>query len=169
MKIVEELDLRSLTRDPGRSPTKIYIERGPGGGTELWIRLGRVSLTHLPSEFGNGTLRALMSNGVTDGDHDSAQVLSIPLIGVRLTGVWNGIISIEGWVRPRPANCGVGFESFKVPKPDYNPLKDAVECNECKDKHLVVPEGFFTPPYDDDLFNAVVGKKLFIYFGNEDR
>jgi len=52
---------------------------------------------------------------------------------------------------------------FRVPRPGYNPLlhQDTYICtrDECRKhpsgEHPVVPEGFYTPPFDYELFEAV--------------
>lgn len=129
--------------------------------TLTWLTFGAANLQDRKS--GTWSLDARFGYGVTDFEHDSAYILSLPLIGLALGGL--GVYLHEAhfiaWVDPND------FEGFHVPRPGYDPRKhkDTEICQECEEKHSVLPEGFFTPKPDRDLWNLVRGKKVEISIG----
>jgi hypothetical protein len=96
----------------------------------------------------------------TDFEHDSAYALSLPLIGLEFQGVHYHQTQIRAWV-------GVNPEHFHVPLPGYDPTKHpkAVVCTNCPKKHPIVPEGFYFPPFERELFKKIRGREVLIKVG----
>ena len=127
-----------------------------------WLVLGEVSLT-TNKPLGRWSLNAKMANYVTDAEHDIAYVASLPLIGVQFDdlGVFHSITNLVGWIDPD------GVDNFRIPPPGYNPAKhpDARTCKAyplCRDGggHVVVPEGYWQPTVNLELFKKVAGKRV---------
>jgi hypothetical protein len=144
----------------------IELGWGPDGRIERvnWLVFGQANLR--PSRDrpdGRWRLDARMTGGVTDFEHDSAYALKLPLIGVVFENVDYHASVFTGWVDP---NINVDDSSeFRVPRQGYDPTKlpDAHMCKtgECKkNPHIIVPEGFWLPPFDLELYRAVRGKKV---------
>jgi hypothetical protein len=111
----------------------------------------------------------------TDREEDSAYACILPLIGVEIASVYYHNTTVSAWIDP---DCATPFTQFHVPKPGYDPRehKDAVMCQSesCLETpledgggpHVIVPEGFYTPPFDEELYEQVRGKQVEIFFHN---
>ena len=163
---IERLDLRSITRSSDRAFTRViliddyafeHVDRRID-----WILLGE---SNLRTDVREPWLESHLNKGVTDFEHDSAYALRLPLIGLTLGGlaVMNNVVHFKAWINPnRP-------DDFHVPEPKYDPTKhpDACECPDCKgdDRHIIVPEGFYVPPANPELFEKVRGRQVEIQIG----
>lgn len=109
------------------------------------------------------SLKSYLIDGATDVEHDSAYALRLPLIGVTFNSLHYHTATFDAWVDPNNP------EDFSVPLPDYNPLtmEGAEKCPDCssEEEHIIVPDGFYVPPFDKALFEAVKGKRLTIDIG----
>lgn len=174
-------DLRPISRDVGRCEARVTLHVNWDSRNNFgWLLLGSVSIVKRGGDRhpGQWSLQARMD--ATDFEHDSAYVLQLPLIGLELDGlaVYNHRTHFIAWVDPnRP-------EDFHVPGPGYDPRKEE-GAHRCKDPacqkddkgkkvepHVIVPEGFYVPPFNLDLYKMVRGKKVEICVGpvfeNED-
>lgn len=156
--IVSETDLIKLSRSSNKCLTIVILHLDNFESKRLvWLKFGEAHIRHHEKRY-SWWLEAYLKNA-TDFEHDSAYVLKLPLIGLSFQGVNYHATSFMAWVNPNDP------EEFHVPRPGYNPLrhKDTVKCNnkDCKkEPHLIVPEGFYVPPVDLELFEAVKGKQL---------
>lgn len=163
------MDFRKLSRSEKEILTTVTLftdyER-----TE-WIKLGEISFRESGNRDASGvwSLGAYLANA-TDFEHDSAHLLKMELVGVQLTAVKYGQTRFVGFIR-------ADYEDgFRVPGPDYNPLthKDAKVCKGTKKDyckwadnkpHMIVPEGFYVPPANAELFNIVRGRRVEVVTG----
>ena len=105
----------------------------------------------------------------TDFEHDPARVLSFEVVGLKYTGTDYGRTSVSAWIKSD------SVEDFRVPPPDYNPLthKDVEKCKGkryCKrgEPHLILPEGFYLPKPNVELFEQVRGSFIELTTGQVD-
>jgi hypothetical protein len=166
--IPPNMDFRPLSRNADKVLTTITLytdhERSE------WIKLGEIMLRERGSPFkGIWQLSAYLLNA-TDFEHDSARLLRMEVVGVEFTAVEYGQTHFEGFIR------GDMEEDFRVGGPDYNPLKlkDTRECKgtsrgHCKwadgKPHPIVPEGYYIPPVNPELFNIVRGRRIEVVTG----
>lgn len=166
--IPPNMDFRPLSRNADKILTTVILytdhERSE------WIKLGEISLRERGNNFnGIWSLGAYLSNA-TDFEHDSAHLMKIELVGVTFTAVEYGQTRFEGFIR------GDAEDDFRVGGPDYNPLtlKGAHICkgtrkDRCKwadgKPHPIVPEGFYVPPANVELFNIVRGRRIEVITG----
>ena len=166
-------DLRPISRDAERCVATVILRVDWDSRNNMeWLVLGAASIVKRSEKCeGQWSLQARMD--ATDFEHDSAYVLQLPLIGLTLDGlaVYNHIAHFVAWVDPN--NPG----DFHVPRPGYDPTKEdgATICKrkECvktekgvtSHGHVIVPEGFYVPPFDLELFKMVRGKKVEIRMG----
>jgi hypothetical protein len=157
---MDVLDLRSVTRDSDKTECRILLQDHPRHPASPWIILGQVLIRldrHLP------LLMARAKAGVTDFEHDSAYVLRIPLIGVKLLEV-DHEVELEAYIHPGKE----GRDDFLVPVDGYDPekLEGATICEECEEKHVIVPEGYYAgPPFNQDLHEELRGRRIIIRIG----
>lgn len=158
-KTVELTDLSSITRNPHQSLTTIYIETEMRR-LEKWLAFGE---TNISSDRNGTLLSAFLQEGVTDFEHDSAYALRLPLIGLTIDMVRYSTCVLTAWIDPNDSH------NFAVPPPGYNPMNDpqAEQCSSeyCKDPHIIVPEHLYVPLFDQELYEAVRGKKVEIRIG----
>ena len=172
---VELTDLTHLTcgpRDNRRTWVRLewdFEER------DEWLKFGVATLR--PQSDRRNTnqwcLEAPMANGITDFEHSTAIAVRLPIVGLYLNFMSHGTAHYTAFVdssayvydahRPDRSN-------FHVPRPGYDPRKHKgshqCEMKECRvSKHLIIPEGFYVPPVDPELYEAVKGKKVEIIFG----
>lgn len=181
--IVLETDLSSITRCPDRFSTIVEIDLGwsPESGDRdkfRWLTFGECEL-RVDGKRGSARLEAHLKGSTCDFEHDTAWALKLPLIGLKLDemGVWRSRTHFTAWVDP---DAGGDMPSFHVPRPGYNPMahKDIEICDGIYDerkkkyckwnegkKHIIVPEGFYVPPFDAELYEAVRGKRVEISTG----
>jgi len=166
-KIVTYTDLRPITRDADKCRTVVTIHLD-WQTKEKWLEFGQAQIRFQqesrPSD-GRHRLEARMTAGVTDFEHDSAYALRLPIVGLTFQGTDYHQTHFTAWVDPNEAD-----HDFHVPRSGYNPMrhKDAWKCKECKGKesHIIVPEGFYVPPYDAELYEVVRGKRIEILIGS---
>lgn len=154
MNEIQPLNLTRFCRDSDKLITTVEIEinyrRTP------WLTLGQCDI--MPrKEASIWTLQAYLDN-CTDGEHDSSKIVSLEVVGLQYKFTAYGISHFEGWIR------GDEPDMFRVPTVDYDPLKDATKCKQCKgeDAHLFAE---FMPPQNDELYDIVRGKKIAISTG----
>jgi hypothetical protein len=162
----QKLDFRKITRPGSITTVNVTIDytRCP------WLLFGQCYLRQNDgANKGNWRLGAYLADA-TDFEHDSAHALSFPLIGVHVTAADYGTTHIQGWIDPQPR----WSEDFCIPPKGYDPRKhpDAEMCPQCKGKkgsenqrHIMVPEGFYSPPKNPELFKQMRGLKVEIDIG----
>ena len=155
---LEEIDLRPISRDSEKLYCKVYL-RDENYDEARWLILGCASLR----ETSDGQ-QLIARMDATDFEHDSAYVIVLPLIGVTFQSIHNHTVTLTAWIDPDAAS------DFSVPQTGYDPTKhkDAYICEEgrCKEHpHPMVPEGYYTPPHNRKLYDAVRGKRVKIHFG----
>jgi hypothetical protein len=165
-----ETDLRPVSRDVKRCVTVVTLYPDWDRANAVkWLIMGAASISKENRE-GQFRLEARFCEGVTDFEHDSAYVCRLPLIGLTMGDlfVYNHHIHFVAWVDPNDP------EGFHVPGPGYDPRKEdgAYRCKDghCKKDnggkgHMIVPEGFYVPPFNADLYKMVRGKKVEIRMG----
>ena len=155
---VELTDLTDITRNSKIAKTTVYLQDRYGNKVP-WLILGEVEVRN---EGKICWLSAYLTEGVSDFEHDSAHAVRLPLIGLKLDHVWYHTTYITAWIDPNDS------ESFHVPKPGYNPMKHPEACM-CEadycEPHMMVPPGYYVPPHDAELYEAVKGKKIEISIG----
>jgi hypothetical protein len=165
---LETTDLRKITRHSNLCLTVVYIQDDSDNSTRprfTWITCGQSCLvTYRDHPDGRWVLKAYLSGGATDFEHDSAYAFRLPLVGVQFEGVDYQQTRLNAWVDPT-LRSEFELTSFRVPRPGYNPMKhpDAVKCKDkrCGGKHIIVPEGFYAgAPFDSELYNHVKGRQV---------
>lgn len=161
------LDLTAISR-PGL-PTTILLDDG-NLNMAPWIKVRETSISQYTGGRREGAWRlsAYWNGGVTDGEHDLAYILCLDLAGVALDSVHYGTIRIDAWIAG-------GSDDFRVPPPDYEQLirnhPETTLCKECRKRdktephHLMVPQGFYMPPKQPELFAQLVGRRIEIRMG----
>ena len=153
-----KLDLSDISCGPAKNIIKIGKDWDLDDHFE--ISLGEISLLELTgSQQGQWTLSAYWRDGWTDFEHDSAKILSLPLVGVKLTMVYYSTV-LQGFVG------GGGASDCRIPPEGYlktimdNPYTH--ECERCKgeESHMILPEGFYCPPANPNLFKKIVGRPV---------
>ncbi len=68
--------------------------------------------------------------------------------------------NIKAFINPSPKRA----DNFHVPTPGYNPMthEDSHECTECEEPHTIIPEGFYVPPANTELFENLRGREVHI-------
>jgi hypothetical protein len=170
-KLPAETDLLSVTRGVDRCLSEVFIFNG--GRRSIWLRFGEARL-NFREKRDSWQLAAYLSEGVCDFEHDSAFALQLQLVGLTYKGTEYHRSTFTAWVEFDDQ------EGFRVPKPGYNPMKHpkATTCagiyNEkkglyCKwnegEKHIIVPEGMYVPPFEPKLWRMLRGKKVEIELG----
>lgn len=158
---LEHTDLRTICHGYRESHCDVHLRSE--GKDFRWLTLCEVSLQR--HDEGRATLKSYLKDGATDFEHDPAYACKLPLIGVTLKFIHNGVMILEAWIDPeRDEFC----DDFRVPGPRYDPLvrPDTETCDtEGCEGHPIVAEGHYLPPFDEELFNAVRGKRVEIYIG----
>lgn len=180
--IVVETDLCAITRRPDRFLTTVDIDLGwdeeSGDRSKIrWLTFGECELR--TDSKRSARLEAHLKGSTCDFEHDTAWALRLPLIGLQLAdvGVWHSRTHFTAWVDP---DAGGSMPDFHVPRPGYNPMAhpEAEICDGIYDekkrkyckwnegkKHIIVPEGFYVPPFDRELYEVVRGKRVEISTG----
>lgn len=159
--IPEYTDLRSITRHSNCCRTIVKLKLG--WNAELkWLEFGQATIDHREKAQIH-ILNSRLASGATDFEHSSAYAIQLPLIGLRLEelGVYHHSTHLVAWIDSERDSFS---NNFRVPRPGWDPFANAVQCNDelCKDEHhLIVPEGSYSGPiFDEELFEAVKGKKV---------
>ena len=150
---IEELDLRGVTS----GGLECLIELSDGyGRRKPWIKCWSLAIRG-PSGDRNLWWDAESKLEVYDFEHDLCKAFTLPLLGVTFKGsYWSRILFAAAIDPTRP-------DSFRVPAPGYDPGKThGKPCETCsgEEPHLMVPEGFYLPDHDPELFAAVVGSQV---------
>lgn len=160
---LEYTNLNDITRNSDVAITLVTIQPDYRKFREAfrWLEFGEAELRN---DERICWLDARLTAGVTDFEHDSAHALRLPLIGLTFQHLWYQNAYFKAWVNPNDP------DGFRVPRAGYNPMKlpDAYTCESdyCKEEpHIVVPEGYYCPPYDEELYEAVRGAELEIIIG----
>ena len=155
-------DLRPICRDPDTHRCVVYLVGRYGGNREAFLRLGQVNL-RTQDNARSQELTARMADGTTDFEHSSAYVMWLPLIGTGLDLLNNGLVWLSAWINP-DVTAG---DDFLVPAADYDPRKHpgTKMCEHCDEPHLIVPENFFTPEANLELFDELRGRRVEIVIG----
>jgi hypothetical protein len=162
----EFTDLTSITRRSDRCVTAVAIFDKYCMHGMNWLRFGQANIaTHDRKQ--TTTLTSYMLNA-TDFEEDSAYAICLPLIGFHFEYIAYHHVIFGAWVAPDAGPDKDGsFADFHVPRPGYNPMEheDAEECSICEKPHIIVPEGYYVPPFDAELYEAVRGKRVEIRIG----
>ena len=177
---VKETDLLPISRGTDKCISYVTLDWGNYDDRITWLKFGEASLRTNDRRDGRWNLEARMGLGATDPEHDTAFALRLPLIGVEFEWADHHQFRFHGFVDP---SAGEGrHPTFHVPLPGYNPTKhpEAETCNGVYDekkgqyckwndkkKHIIVPEGFYVPPFDAELYKLVAGKKVEIVMGKK--
>lgn len=163
---LEKTDIRGITRMSDRMLTTVELGHRQEKRIE-WLILGQCQVNYNePTK--TWALEARMTSGVTDFEHDSAYALRLPLIGLTFEAVYYHQTKLNAWVDPEfDRHEG---DNFRVPLPGYNPMEHprATKCKDshCESKgHVIIPEGFWLPPFNKALFDAVRGRQVTISIG----
>lgn len=164
VSLVQKTDLRDVSDHTDRCVTTVYITDGDDHydrPSTKWLVFGSATVR---LDITPNRLCGYLKGNVTDFEHDAAFVLRLPLIGVRLDMLHGHTTHLEGWVATHAE------DEFHVPWPGYDPVKhpDTVTCDygHCKDDpHPMVPEGYYVPPTDKDLYEYVAGRRVSIRIG----
>jgi hypothetical protein len=185
--VVKETDLRSITRDSKRFVCHVTIDLGwtrSGHPWKLqWLTMGQAQIhSQRDNNDGRWRLEAHLKDNACDFEHDTAYAVRLPLIGLQLgpLAVHYSRTHLTAWVDPDAGDETGRHSEFHVPRPGYNPMEhpEASRCegiyNETKEQwckwndgkpHVIVPEGFYVPPFDKELYDAVRGKRVEIVIG----
>ena len=152
---IEFVDLTKVTRGSDKVGTTIYIHMR---NRYKWLEFGQMELRQDVDPN-----RIIARGHATDFEHDAIYILRLPVLGVRLESINYGVTVLEAYVYP---NDDPNYPDFRVPSPGYNPMgaKGARMCRECGD-HVIVPEEFTSPSFDEKLYNLVRGRKITIHTG----
>ncbi|KKK69814.1 hypothetical protein LCGC14_2930290 [marine sediment metagenome] len=159
---IEYTDLRSITRSSDIARTTIGIYMGAKwegyDAFNPWLEFG---VCEVRNEENLCWIIARLDYGVTDFEHDSAYALRFPLIGLKFSRVYGHYTCLKAYVDPN------NVEEFHVPGPGYNPvaLENAHECSDCEESHIIVPEGYYVPPVNKELYEKVRGREVEIRIG----
>lgn len=150
---IELLDFREITAGSMECQVKL---RDGFARAKPWIKCHSLSIRS-PTSYRNLWWDAeARLDSVYDPEHDLCKAFTLPLLGVTFKGAYWGRILFAAAVDPtRP-------DDFLVPAADYNPGKThGKPCEQCEgDAHLMVPEGFYVPDHDPELFSKVVGAQV---------
>lgn len=170
----EKNDLRAITRSSDRCITTVSLRRSHrNDAREPWLVCGEAQLMREQrAEPTRWTLSAYLREAV-DPEHDSAYAFSMLLIGVEFGDVSYNFTTVYAYVDPDSGADEDGrFARFRVPLVGYNPLEhpQTTRCEECarvkgREAHLIVPEGFYQPKFEPELFEIVRGRCVTIRFG----
>lgn len=174
---IKETNLLSISRGTDKCRSCVEIE-WDWETRVTWLRFGEATLRTNDRRDGKWNLEARMGHGATDPEHDSAFVLRLPLIGVEFEWADWHMFRFHGYVDPS-LDPNDKHNGFHVPRPGYDPTKHpkAEKCsgkydgkkNYCKwgdgEEHIIVPEGFYVPPLDAELYKLVAGKRVTLIMG----
>lgn len=123
-----------------------------------WLEFGECVITN---EGRTCFIGSRMRDGITDFEHDSCYAVHIDLVGLRYLFTSSHVSHFE-------AHLTTKHEDIRIHEPDYEPekTKGAWRCKEksCEDKHLMLPDGGFTPPIYK-FARVVAGRRISITMG----
>ena len=150
------LDLRSITRRPESTMTKVCIDAGWSGRHE-WIILGESNLVQSDSASHRWTLKAYMGRGACDNECDSSYAISMNLHDVTYDGTRYGRSTFYATI---PAHGDAS--DIRVPIVGWDPFKRGAICDRCDTGHPVTE---YLPPTNHKLHEALRGHRLHISIG----
>jgi len=163
----ELTDLKAITRNSDRCLTRIFISDKYGMNQREWLRFGQCQMDDHDRKK-TTTIKAYLLNA-TDFEHDSAYALQLPVVGLYFDSLFYHTVTFGAWVAPDAGPDKDGrWASFHVPRPGYDPQQheESKECSDCHcDRHIIVPEEFYVPPFDNELYQAVRGCRVEIRVG----
>lgn len=175
---VKATDLLHISR--GTDKCRSYVTLDWDWQTRItWLTFGEATLHTNDRRDGKWVLEARMGQGACDFEHDTAYALRMPLIGVEFEWADHHMFWFHGFVQPG-LDLKDRHNGFHVPTPGYDPTKHpkAHMCSGIYDEekelyckwndkkpHVIVPEGFYVPPYDVELYKHVAGKRVEISLG----
>lgn len=165
---LKTVDLTSLSRRGDKLLTYIqledpdlerYFDREENGvkRRDSWLKFGACRITN---EGRNCFIGSRMRDGITDFEHDSAYAVHISLIGLQYKFTDNHTSHFEAFLTTTP-------EDIRIYPADFEPekVKGSWKCKQSHcDKHLMLPDGFFTPPMYE-FARVVAGKRISITMG----
>jgi len=158
IEMVNVLDLRPYSRRPDVCLTEVLVQTGWSSEMTLWIQAGEASI-RINDHNQTADLKVYW-DGVQDAEHDSAYILVLPLIGVKMTLLHCHTVSLIAWIDPNE------YEGFNVPLPGYPSPNDTRKClrNDCKGDraHLIGP---YIPKVNTELFTLMRGRRVEINIG----
>jgi hypothetical protein len=172
---LEHTDLRNITRESDHCLSTVTIRMGDwwDRGTDTpWLKFGQAQIRkHENSDLTWWQLGAYLKDGATDFEHDSGYAFRMPLVALEYTFTLNHGSRFSAIIHPNMA------DEFHVPLPGYNPLEheNTQKCDRCTEEraHLIIPQGFYVPPFEPELYKLVAGKPVVIHLGviywSEDR
>jgi len=126
-----------------------------------WIKAGAATIREGRDDPSEATLLVHGAAGVTDMDHSSVYVLSLPLIGFRFSHMlFEHRVVLTGGVNPMFSEYG---NSFYVPPQGYDPVAqdDDVYMCDCGGEDSLHPiVDAYLPKHNKELFEIVRGKKV---------
>lgn len=151
------LDLSPISYSNG-TKTRVKVQMTSRGPFEPWAFFGSGDI--IPYGDGIYTLSGRLGQGdvpATDRSHDPAKVFSIQIVQPSIWLVRGGIAMVHAFIAHDE-------ELFRVPPPHgYKPFEGATFCTSCAvHNHAVVEE--YLPPKNEELFRALVGRKIEISF-----
>lgn len=168
--VLKVTDLRSISRGSHRCRTKVYLTDNYEPAV-LWLDFGEAKLvaTHGPHSPKKWTLSSNLAHGTTDIEEDFGFALCLPIMALELDMVMGNNVFFKAIIDPQDSR------DFRVPRPGYNPLlhPDTFICqedaclNHAHGAHPIVPEGFWKPPHDYELFEAAKCRTIDIRLINQ--
>ena len=160
---IPSIDLREVTRNPKKLCTAIDLQVNWKDKIDRWILVGEAKFNNELKD-GRATIAGYFSKNVTDHEHSSAYAIQFQVVGLTFKHLWYHTAHFQAWIDPNDP------ESFHIPKPGYDPAKIAgVEtCTDphCEDKpHLILPDGYYVPKFERELWEFVKGKPIEIHVG----
>ncbi len=159
-------DLRSITRGAKRYSTTVTISDWLDLNRSEWLMMGEADIRNQRISYDTRWwLESRMRDNVTDPEHDTVIAVRLPLVGAEINSVDYTMVHIVATI---PADCE---SEFCVPLPGYDPIsnppKGSTVCKEkrCGKNHLVLPDGFYVPKFNEELYRSVVGRRVMITMG----
>ena len=175
---VKETNLLHISR--GIEMCRSYVQLDWDWQTRItWLTFGEATLRTNDRRDGKWNLEARMGHDACDFEHDTAFALRMPLIGVEFEWADHHMFRFHGFVDPS-LDLDDRHNGFNVPAPGYDPTKhpEAHMCEGIYDEkkklyckwnsgkpHVIVPEGFYVPPSNPELYKHVAGKRVEIMLG----
>lgn len=161
--MIEELDLRSITRLSNIAVTSIIVQDNNFKKSK-WIIAGVSSLYSHNNRYD----LKIPLNDIRDEEHGfEAYALSLPLVGLRLSFISNGMACYEAIVDPTSGhfNDREEYTTFAVPKSIEELTESLAACtfDYCSQDSCRI--GKYIPRYHSDLFHKVAGLSVTIWMG----
>lgn len=122
----------------------------------VWLKFGECCLSN---EGRSCYIGGRIHNDIRDFEHDTPYVVRINLVGLQYLFTDHHISHFEAHITPNPEDIHIYPEGF-----DPKAVEGSWECDRCDNKHLMLPDGYFTAP-QYELAHVVAGKRISIAFG----